>query len=478
MWQATFMISGYVLCILGLVMLVPAGFDISETSKLGTPFIISSLITMFFGVALFLSNYTKIERITLKQGFLITGMSWLVVCLFSAVPFVLHHSVSSITDAIFEATSGITGTGATIMTDVESLPHSVLLWRSLLNYIGGLGVVIFAVALLPFLGIGGMQIFQHENSDSNDKFMPKFSYIAKRIVFVYLALTGIATGVLFVCGMGWFDAVNHAMSAIGTGGFSTKNASVGAFNSALIDAAIVVFMIFGAIPMTFYILLWRRMEADRNKQVAVFLKTLCWLSLFFCSYLYFVSDQSLLESVRYGIFTVTAIVTTTGLSNVDYTQWGGWTIAAILFLSMIGGCTGSTGGSIKILRWQVVYAFLHKYIISAIDPYRVVPLKIGSTNMSEKVTMSVFVYMFSFIVCLVGLTLVVSACGIDFKTAIACVSACITNVGVGAVDVIGPSGNYAFFTDEIKAILCFAMLLGRLEIITILVLFSKSFWRG
>ena len=478
MWQSTFMISGYVLCILGLVMLVPAGFDISETSKLGSPFIVSSLITMFFGVALFLSSYTKIERITLKQGFLITGMSWLVVCLFSALPFVLHHSVPSITDAVFEAASGITGTGATIMADVESLPHSVLLWRSLLNHIGGLGVVIFAVALLPFLGIGGMQIFQHENSDSNDKFMPKFSYIAKRIVFVYLTLTGIATVVLFACGMGWFDAVNHAMSAISTGGFSTKNASVGAFNSALVDTAIIVIMICGAIPMTFYILLWRRMEADRNRQVAVFLKTLGWLSLFFCSYLYFVSDQSLLEAVRYGIFTVTSVVTTTGLSNVDYTQWGGWTVATVLFLSMIGGCTGSTSGSIKILRWQVVYAFLRKYIISAIDPYRVVPLKIGSINMSEKVTMSVFVYIMSFIICIVCLTLMVSACGIDFKTAIACVLACLSNVGVGAVDVIGPAGNFAFFADEIKAILSFAMLLGRLEIITILVLLSKSFWRG
>ena len=478
MWQSTFMISGYILCILGLVMLIPAGFDLSETLEFDTPFFMSALVTMFFGIVFFLSNYTKIERITLRQGYLVTGISWVVVCLFSSIPFVLHQSVPSVVDAIFEATSGITGTGATIMTDVESLPRSILLWRSLLNYIGGLGVVIFAVALLPFLGIGGMQIFQHENSDSNDKFMPKFSYIAKRIVLVYLTLLGIASGVLFICGMGWFDAINHAMSAIGTGGFSTKNASVGAFDSPLIESAIVLFMFCGALPMTFYILLWRRMEADRNRQVKTFLQILGWLCLIFCSYFYFVSDYSLLEVVRYGVFTVVSVVTTTGLSSADYTMWGNWTIAAVLFLSMIGGCTGSTSGSIKILRWQVVYAFLHKYLISAIDTHRVIPLKIGSINMSEKVAMSVFVYMFSFVVSLVILTVIVSACGIDFKTAIAAVSSCITNVGVGSVNVIGPSGNYAFFTNGIKGILSFAMLLGRLEIITILVLFSKSFWRG
>lgn len=478
MWQAGLMISGYILCILGLVMLIPAGVDIVVDGNMETPFIISSMITMFFGVAFFLSNYTKIERITLKQGYLVTGISWFVVCLFSAVPFVLHGSVPRLFDAFFEATSGITGTGATIMSDVESLPQSILLWRSLLNYIGGLGVVIFAVALLPFLGIGGMQIFQHENSDSNEKFMPKFSYIAKRIVLVYLLLTAVASGVLFVCGMNWFDAINHAMSAIGTGGFSTKNDSIGAFNSPLIEYFTVLFMICGALPMTFYILLWQHIEADRNRQVRVFLKTLCSLSVFFCIYLYFTSDYTLFDVVRYGVFTVVSIVTTTGLSSVDYTLWGGWTIATILFLSMIGGCTGSTGGSIKILRWQVVYAFLSKYLISAIDTHRVVPLKIGSINMSEKVTMSVFVYMLSFIICLVGLTLVVSACGIEFKTAFAAVSACITNVGVGAVDVIGPGGNYAFFTEGVKSILCFAMLLGRLEIITILVLFSKSFWQN
>ena len=459
-------------------MLIPAGYDVVVAGLEWSPFISTAMIAIFFGFSLFLSNYTKIERITLKQGYLVTAVSWVSVCLFSAIPFWFHGSVSSITDAVFEATSGITGTGATIMNDVESLPQSVLLWRSLLNYIGGLGIVIFAVALLPFLGIGGMQIFQHENSDSNDKFMPKFSYIAKRIVFVYLFLTLLATGTLFVCGMGWFDAVNHAMSAIGTGGFSTKNNSIAAFNSFPIEFATTIFMLVGALPMTFYILLYRRANPDKNKQVRVFLKLVAAYTLLLGMYLYATSDFSLWRALRYSSFTVTAIVTTTGLAACDYTTWGVWVTAVILYLSLTGGCTGSTTGSIKIFRWQAIYAFLRKYLLSAIEPNRVIPMKIGNVNMPEKATMSVFVYVFSFLISLVVMTVIVSACGVDLRTSLAAVTACITNVGVGSIDLIGPSGNYAFFSDTVKSLLCFAMLLGRLEIITILVVFSKSFWRS
>ena len=477
MWQSVFMISGYIVGILGLIMLIPAGFDAAnEIDALGSPFVVSSLITMFCGFSLFLSNYAKIDRITLKQGYLITVFSWLLVSGFSALPFVLHHSVNSVTDAVFEATSGITGTGATIMTDIEVLPASILLWRSLLNYIGGLGIVIFAVALLPFLGIGGMQIFQRENSDSNEKFMPRFSYIAKRIVFMYIILTIFAGIVLWVLGMNWFDAVNHAMSAISTGGFSTKNASIGAFSSLPIEISMMFFMFMGAVPMTFYILLFRHQEADKNKQVRTLIHTIFFMGCIFCLYMYSVTDYSLLEALHYGLFTVVSIITTTGFFANNYIEWGVWVTAVILFLSLIGGCTGSTCGSIKILRWQVLGAFFKKYFIAAVNPHRVVPLKIGSINMSEKVGVSVFIYVLAFIVCLMVLTLVVSMTGLDLNTSLAAVTACITNVGAGSVASIGPVGNYFFFSETAKYILCFAMLLGRLEIITILVVISRSFW--
>ena len=478
MWQPVFMISGYILSILGLIMLVPAGLDFAENKDVLSPFIPSSVITVFLGLSLFLANYTKVEKISLKQAYLVTSVSWCIVGAFAALPFLFFNQNYKFSDVFFETVSGVTGTGATVLSDVESLPHSILLWRSVLNLLGGLGIVIFAVALLPFLGIGGMRIFQRENSDSNDKFMPKFSYIAKRIVFVYTALVIICTVSLFWCGMDWFDAVNHAMSAIGTGGFSTKNNSVAAFNSVSIEVVIMFFMLTGSLPLTFYILLFRHGEANKNYQVSVFLKAVFYCSLLVSIYLFATSDYSLLQSLRYSFFSVISIMTTTGLSSINFVEWGVWTSAVFMLLSLSGGCTGSTSGSIKIFRWQVIYAYLHKYVLSMVEPNRVIPLKVGTINPTQNVITSVFVYVFSFIISMLLIGVAVSLCGVDFNTSLAASVACMTNVGVGSVEIIGPSGNYAFFSAPVKYILCFAMLLGRLEVITVMVIFTRSFWRS
>jgi len=477
MWQPVLTISGYILGILGLIMLIPAGFEVWKTGLMWSPFLSTATVTLFFGFSLFLSNNTSFTKISLKQAYLVTTMSWLLVCIFAAIPFYLYGTVDNITDAWFESMSGLTGTGATIFKNVEVLPKPILIWRSLLNGIGGLGVVIFAVALLPILGIGGMQIFQRENSDSNDKFMPKFSYIAKRIVAVYLALIVFCCVVYILCGMNWFDAINHAISVIGTGGFSTKNDSIAAFHSISIEMVTIPFMLAGAIPMTFYVLLLRGAPSDRNRQVATLLRLVFYVGAIVSLYLYFSSNNSLAQSLRYGFFTVTATITTTGLAATDYTLWGGWITAVILLLSLSGGCTGSTSGSIKIFRWQVVYAFLRKYLLSAIEANRIIPMKIGMINLSEKVSISVFVYLFSFMIALLVITLLLSLCGTDFSTAIAASTACVTNVGMGAVTNIGPQGNYAFFSPLVKYLLTFAMFIGRLEVITVMVIFSPSFWR-
>lgn len=477
MWQPVLMISGYILQILGFLMLIPAAVDFYDHGWQVSHFVSSSMITIFTGLALFLANYKKIERINLKQGYLITISCWLLCIIFACIPFILFGCMPSTVDAFFEATSGISGTGATVLGNVESLPRSILLWRSILNSVGGLGIVIFAVALLPFLGIGGMQIFQRENSDSNDKFMPKFSYIAKRIIFVYFFLTVLCAATFFLCGMNWFDAFNHAMSAIGTGGFSTKNNSIGFYNSALIEVATMVFMLAGALPMTFYILLFRRDNPNKYNQVSVFFKTVFFCGLFVSTYLFLHSDYSFLHAIRSGFFTVISIITTTGLSADNYILWGSWITSVILLLSLCGGCSGSTSGSVKIFRWQTIYAFLRRYLLSAVEPHRVIPLKIGNVNTSEKIMSSVFVYIFSFILCLICLSVLVSLCGADFPTAIASVTACITNVGIGSISAIGPDANYAFFPQSIKLILAFAMFLGRLEIITVLVILNRSFWQ-
>lgn len=477
MWQPVLTVSGYILGILGLLMLIPAGFDIWQDNRVWSPFLTSSALTIFFGLSLYLSNNTKIERIDVKQAYLITTFSWLLVCLFAAVPFVLFGVVNNLTDAWFEAASGVTGTGATIITNIEALPKSILLWRSLLNGIGGLGVVIFAVALLPILGIGGMQMFQRENSDSNGKFMPKFSYIAKRIVIVYFSLISLCCVAYILCGMNWFDAVNHAISVTGTGGFSTKNSALAAFNSFPIELVTMLFMLSGAIPMTFYILLSRGLPADRNKQVRTFLYLIFYIGFGLTLYLYLTANMPFFTALRNSFFTVISTMTTTGLTSANYISWGSWITAVILFLSLSGGCTGSTSGSVKIFRWQIICAFLHKSFLTAIDSNRVIPLKIGVLSISEKVALSVFVYLFSFFISLLIITLIVSLCGVDFITSLAAVTACITNVGMGAIASIGPEGTYAFFSPTIKYILTFAMFLGRLEIITVLTLFSATFWR-
>lgn len=478
MWQPVFMISGYILGILGLIMLIPAGLDFWEYEKIWSPFVPSAMVTIFFGFSLFLSNYTKVEKISLKQAYLVTVVSWCVVGVFATLPFLFSNSHYEFVDVFFETVSGVTGTGATIISDVESLPQAILLWRSILNFLGGLGIVIFAVALLPFLGIGGMRIFQRENSDSNDKFMPKFSYIAKRIVWVYTILAILCTAALYFCGMDLFDAVNHAMSAIGTGGFSTKNNSIEAFDSFSIECVIMFFMLSGSLPLTFYILLFRRGAANKNDQVSMFLKMVFICGLFVSIYLFATSDYTLGQSLRYSFFSVISVMTTTGLSSVNFVEWGVWTSAVFMLLSLSGGCTGSTSGSIKTFRWQLVYAYLHKYMLSMVEPNRIIPLKVGNINPSQNVVTSVFVYVFSFIISVLLIGVIVSLNGVDFSTSLAASVACMTNVGVGSVEILGPSGNYAFFAAPVKYILCFAMLLGRLEVITVMVIFTKSFWRS
>lgn len=478
MWQPVFMISGYILGILGLIMLIPAGLDFWEYEKIWSPFVPSAMVTIFFGFSLFLSNYTKVEKISLKQAYLVTVVSWCAVGVFASLPFLFSNSHYEFADVFFETVSGVTGTGATIISDVESLPQAILLWRSILNFLGGLGIVIFAVALLPFLGIGGMRIFQRENSDSNDKFMPKFSYIAKRIVCVYTILAILCTAALYFCGMDLFDAVNHAMSAIGTGGFSTKNNSIEAFDSFSIECVIMFFMLSGSLPLTFYILLFRRGAANKNDQVSMFLKMVFICGLFVSIYLFATSDYTLGQSLRYSFFSVISVMTTTGLSSVNFVEWGVWTSAVFMLLSLSGGCTGSTSGSIKTFRWQLVYAYLHKYMLSMVEPNRIIPLKVGNINPSQNVVTSVFVYVFSFIISVLLIGVIVSLNGVDFSTSLAASVACMTNVGVGSVEILGPSGNYAFFAAPVKYILCFAMLLGRLEVITVMVIFTKSFWRS
>ena len=480
MWQPILMIDGYLMSILGLAMFIPAVYDIYLSKTEWSPFISSAVISIFLGVMLFLANRMPIKKISLRQGYLITVVSWLSLVLVAMIPFVLSGAMGNVSDAFFESMSGLTSAGGTILTNIEAVSPPVLLWRSMLNGLGGIGIVIFAVALLPYLGIGGMQIFQRENSDSDDKFMPKFSYIAKRIIAVYIFLL-IACIICFNwAGMNWFDAINHGLTTTSTGGFSTKNNSFAFFHSAKIEMIAVIFMILGSLPMTFYIALWqsRDFHSSRNIQVIAFFKVLMLYIGIVSICLIVMNNMPVWQALRYACFYIVSIVTSSGFSSTDYLSWGAWSGTFFIIFALTGGCTGSTTGSIKIFRWQVVFAFLKKSVIGATDPNVVVPIKLGNYNVETKLVSSIFIFFSAYIVCVGIFTIGLALTGLDFATAISSVVACMTNSGPGIVAANGPVGNYAFLSPIAKLICGIAMLVGRLDVLTVLVIFSRSFWRN
>lgn len=479
MWQPVLMIDGYILSVLGLSMLIPAALDFYDAGIMWSPFFTSALITVFIGVALFLSNRVRITGISLRQGYLITGICWISVGFFAAIPFLLTGAVQNWVSAVFECVSGITGTGSTVLTDVEAQSRSVLLWRSMLNGLGGIGIIIFAVAMLPFLGIGGMQIFQRENSDAGDKFMPKFIDIAKWLIACYLGLVILCALLLYWCGMSKFDALNHALTAVATGGFSTKNNSVAFFDSAAIETVLSAFMMLGALPMTFYVMLIRGREIDdfRLGQIKQFLKTVFILILLITLWISWQNNVEFLKALRWSSFNIISVITTTGYGSVEFLDWGIWTGLFFTLLSLHGGCIGSTTGSIKVMRWQVFSSYSHKLFVSAIDQNRVVPVKVGDVPVDDKVVTSVLVYILLFLITTAVSAVILNFMGYDFMVSLSASVASITNTGPGIVKEIGAMGNYAFFSSGAKWVLIAVMMLGRLEIITLLVVFTKAFWR-
>ena len=336
MWQLVLMINGYFISVLGCAMLITAGYDMYTFGVTWSQFLNAAIFTLFIGVSLFLSNRTNINTISMRQGYLLTATSWLSLSLLAAVPFMLCGVTKGFADAFFEAVSGLSGTGATVFADVESLPKPILLWRSILNMTGGIGVVIFAAALLPFLGIGGMQIFQRENSDVNDKFMPKFHYIAKRIIIVYATFLVGCILCLYMAGMSWFEAVNHGFSTVATAGFSTKNDSIAAFDSLKIEIIIIFFMLLSSLPMTFFVMLLQNKvrQSIRTIQVEAFLKTYALIVLIMTLWARISGVyDSFFKALRYAAFNVAAIITTTGFSSADYLSWGTFAVAACFNLS-------------------------------------------------------------------------------------------------------------------------------------------------
>ncbi|WP_193182228.1 TrkH family potassium uptake protein [Nisaea sediminum] len=432
----------------------------------------------FVSVSVILATWSERSTdMSLRTAFLLTGLCWLVLPLFTALPFLgLGHGYA---DAVFEATSGLTTTGSTVFTGLDELPPGILLWRSLLQWIGGIGILVMAVVLLPFMRIGGAQLFRSESSDTSDKVESRWSVMMVDILLIYLCLTALCTATFWALGMTGFDAVCHAMATISTGGFSTHDASFGYFEGAAMQWAGTIFMLSGAVPFFLYIKVARgnRLAMFRDSQVTTLVGFLCIVSLAAGIWLHQRSEASLFEAITLTFFNVTSIVTTTGFASDDYTTWGAGAIGLFLVLTFVGGCSGSTSGGIKIYRFQVLLQVIKAHVKRLTSPHRVVPTSFNGRPLPEEAAFGVLAFLALFVATIAISTVALTFLGLDLDTSYSASVTAITNVGPGLGSVVGPSGTFESLPDSAKILLSFIMILGRLEIFTVLVAFDRDFWK-
>ncbi len=474
------LVIGFMLITLGLGMLVPAFADAVSDEADAQVFLISSGVTVFAGIALFLASRSASPELSLRQAFILTTMSWVVIAAFGALPFMFSELNLSYTDAFFEAMSGVTTTGATVITGLDSAPPGILLWRAILQWLGGIGIVVTAVAVLPMLQIGGMQLFRIESSDTSEKILPRAAQLATAITLTYVGLTAICALTMWMAGMEAFDAVAHSMTTIATGGFSTSDNSVGSFDSAGIESVFIVFMLLGSLPFVLYLQALRGglMNLLRDDQVRLFLTIAASAVAAMTLWLWFEEQAGFGSAMRKAAFSVVSIMTGSGFVSTNYAAWGGFAVAAFFFLSFVGGCAGSTGCGIKMFRFQILWSTTRVQIRRLLQPHGVFIAKYNAKPVSEDVTSAVTNFFFLFLVCFVVLALALTALGLDFVTAWSGAIASLANVGPGLGEVIGPDGNYLSLPSSAKWLLAGGMLLGRLELLTVLVLFTVRFWRS
>ena len=471
-------ILGIFLITLAASMLLPllAQLWYGRTDELA-PFLWSSLATFATGLALVLPGRPADAQLRPRDMYLLTTASWLVVALFAALPMLMIRDLSY-TDAFFESMSGITTTGGTVLTGLDATSPGLLLWRSLLQWLGGIGFIAMAVAILPLLRVGGMRLFQTESSDWSEKVLPRSHVAAKYLIGVYMLFTLVGTLAYHLAGMGWFDAINHAMTSISTAGFSTSDASLAAFSPSTHWVAVVL-MILGSLPFMLYVSALRGNYKAllRDQQVRGFLKLLAATCLLLGTWLWLNSDYAWPDALRIASVNAVSIISTTGFALGDYTQWGGFAIMVFFYLTFVGGCSGSSTGGLKIFRFQVAYTLLRANIQQLIHPRAVIQQKYNGHPLDEEIVRSILTFSFFFTITIGAIALGLALLGLDPLTALTGAATAVCNVGPGLGPIIGPAGNFASLPDAAKWLLSIGMLLGRLEIITVLVLLTHTFWR-
>lgn len=472
-------ILGIFLITLAVSMAIPmVTLVVHERSDDLSAFLWSSLITFICGLLLIVRGRPETGNLRPRDMYLLTTASWVVVCAFAALPMVFISDISY-TDAFFETMSGITTTGSTVLTGLDSASPGLLIWRSMLHWLGGIGFIGMAVAILPLLRVGGMRLFQTESSDWSEKVTPRSHVAAKYILLLYLGLTGVGTLALWLAGMTPFEAINHAMSLISTGGFSTSDSSLGHWEQPAIHWVAVVIMILGSLPFTLYVATCRgnRRALIRDHQVRGFIGFLLVTSLAVGTWLYFHSDYGWWDAFRIVAVNVTSVVTTTGIAVGDYTLWGSFAVLLFFYLTFVGGCSGSTAGGLKIFRFQVAAALLVSSLKQLIHPRAVIQKKYNGHPIDEEIVRSLLTFSFFFTITIAAIALGLALIGLDWITALSGAATAVCNVGPGLGTIIGPAGNFSSLPDAAKWLLTVGMLLGRLEILTVLVLVMPVFWR-
>ena len=477
-YKTVFFTLGLLQIILGLSMIIPIATQFIY-NELDAGFISAGIVTIIFGVLFFLSNLDHDKKISLPQAFVLTALSWLSVAIFGSLPFIFSELNLSFTDAIFESMSGITTTGSTIITNLNETPKGILLWRAMLQWLGGIGIIVMAITLMPIMNVGGMQLFKVSSNDTAEKILPKSKEISLRLIIIYTSLTLICSFFYKIFGMNIFDSLTHSMTTIATGGFSNYNESIGYFNSSLIEITSIFFIILGSIPFIAYI---KFLNGDKkiffsDSQIKTFLKIIFFSIIILFIYFMFNNINVFEKNIITLSFNVISILTGTGYVTQDFSEWGNFPLFYFLILMFIGGCAGSTACGIKIFRVQILYQFLIVQLKKIIYPRGVFVIKYEKNNIDDKFMSSIISFIYLYVIIFFLLTGLLSITGLDFITAISGAATSISNVGPGLGDTIGPNGNFSKLPDISKWILSLGMILGRLELFAILVLFIPSFWR-
>jgi len=479
-FRSVFFIIGILLTTLAAAMLLPALADVITEEENVYCFPVSAAITVFVGVATMLTARPAKIDFGLRDAFALTTLSWVILAAFGALPFMFGGLELRYADAYFESMSGLTTTGSTVISGLDTAPAGILLWRGLLQLLGGIGIIALAIAIFPMLRIGGMQLFRVESTDKSDKVMPRATQIAAGITIVYATFWASCAMAFWLLGMSGFDAVVHAMTTVSTSGFANSDKSFAYWDNPYLEATAIIFMLLGGITFTLYMRFrqgdWRAIV--RDSQVRVYLMIFLVFALGITAWKVTVYGAEPFAALRHSAFNVASILTTTGFVSADYTAWGAFPAAAFFLLMFVGGCSGSTSGGVKVFRFQVLTSIVRTYVRHTLNPSGVFVPKFNRRRINEGVTQSVLAFFFLYFLSIGLLTLALSLTGLDLMTSISGAVTAIGNVGPGMGDVIGPAGNFVPLSDAAKWLLSLGMLLGRLELVTVLVMLAPSFWRS